>query len=66
MPFWQRALITLVAILVISWAVVALLESLFGFRLPGFLAGVVGGVAAVPTWEFLRRVGPRGERTPAR
>lgn len=59
MPFWQRGLITLVAIIVVSWIIVTLLESMLGFRLPGYVAGVVGGLAGVPVWEFLRRVGPR-------
>ena len=56
MPFWQRALITLAAIVVVSWAVVTLLESLIGIGLPGYVAGVIGGVAGVPVWELLQRV----------
>lgn len=59
MPFWQRAVVTLIVIVVVSWAVVTLLEGLIGFTLPGYVAGVVGGIAGVPAWEFLRRVQPK-------
>ena len=59
MPFWQRALVTLIAILVVSWAVVAALEALLSIRLPGYLAGVIGGLAGVPVWELLQRVQPK-------
>ena len=61
MPLWQRAVVTLIAIIVVSWGVVTLLEGLIGFRLPGYVAGVVGGIAGVPVWEFLRRVQPKSE-----
>jgi hypothetical protein len=59
MPYWQRVTITLVAIVVASWIVVAGIESIIGVRLPGYVAGVVGGLAGVPVWEFLRRVAPK-------
>lgn len=59
MPLWQRALVTVIAIVVVSWGVVELLESVIGVRLPSYVAGVIGGVAGVPVWEFLRRVQPR-------
>lgn len=55
MPMWRRALITLAVIIIASYVVVSLLEALIGIRLPGYLAGVIGGLAGVPTWEFLRR-----------
>ncbi len=56
MPLWQRALITLIAIAVVSWVAVTLLEALVGFTLPAYIAGVIGGIAGVPVWEVLRRV----------
>jgi hypothetical protein len=31
-------------------------RALFGFELPSYLGGVVGGLTAVPVWEFLKRV----------
>ena len=59
MPFWQRSLITLVAILLVSFIVGFMSRSLFGFWLPDYASGVVGGLTAVPLWEFLKRVGPK-------
>ena len=59
MPFWQRILITLVAIVVVSWGATLLFEMLVGFAVPRYVAGVIGGLVAVPVWEFLKRVGPR-------
>ena len=52
MPFWQRLAITFVTI-----AAVSLLAGLL-FGLPSYLAGLIGGLAALPVWEFLKRVGP--------
>ena len=59
MPLWQRICVTLVAIVVASWGVAALVETLLGLTVPSYLSGVVGGLAALPVWEFLKRVGPR-------
>jgi hypothetical protein len=30
----------------------------FNAEIPSYLSGVVGGVTAIPIWEFLKRVGP--------
>ena len=59
MKFWHRAGITLVVIVVVSWVVVTAIEAAIGLILPGYLAGVIGGLAGVPTWELLRRIGPK-------
>ena len=59
MPFWQRIGITLAAIFVASWGVATLLQALLGIPLPSYVSGVVGGLAALPVWEFLKRVRPR-------
>jgi hypothetical protein len=56
MPFWQRSLAILVAMMVVSFIVGLIWRSLFGFGLPGYASGVVGGLTAVPLWEFLKRV----------
>jgi hypothetical protein len=61
MPLWQRMLITLIAMVVASLVVGLIWQAIFGFQLPSYLAGVVGGLTAVPVWEFLKRVGPRPE-----
>ena len=55
MPFWQRALILLAAMIVVSAAFGYVWFSVFNFRLPGYASGVVGGLTAVPVWEFLKR-----------
>ena len=62
MPFWQRLLITLVAMVVTSLVVGLIWRTLFGFELPSYLGGVIGGLTAVPVWEFLKRIGPGARR----
>jgi hypothetical protein len=32
---------------------------LFTADIPSYLSGAVGGLTAVPTWEFLRRIRPK-------
>jgi hypothetical protein len=59
MPFWQRSLITLAAMLAVSFVIGFLFRSLFGFSLPDYASGVVGGLTAIPVWEFLKRVKPK-------
>ena len=59
MPFWQRFLITLVAMVVVSFVVGYIWRSMFNFGLPDYVSGMVGGLTAVPLWEFLKRVQPK-------
>ena len=59
MPLWQRLLMTLLAMLAASFVVGLIWQAIFSAALPSDLAGRVGGVAALPVWEFLKRVGPR-------
>jgi hypothetical protein len=59
MPFWQRFLITLAAMLAVSFIVGFIARSLFGFGLPDYASGVVGGLTALPLWEFLKRLKPK-------
>ncbi len=59
MPFWQRSLILLAAMMAVSFLVGYLWLSLFGFSLPSYISGVVGGLTAVPLWDLLKRVGPK-------
>lgn len=56
MPFWQRALITVIAMVVISMLIGALWRSVFNFGLPEYVSGVIGGLTAIPLWEFLKRI----------
>ena len=59
MPFWQRISITLAAMIAVSFVAGLLWSQVFGFALPSYVAGVIGGLTALPLWEFTRRVGPR-------
>jgi hypothetical protein len=59
MPFWQRSLVLLAAMMAVSFLVGYLWLSLFGFSLPSYISGVVGGLTAVPLWDLLKRVGPK-------
>ncbi len=59
MPLWQRLLATLVAMLVTSLLAGLGWHWAFNTTMPSYLSGIVGGITAVPTWEFLKRVGPR-------
>jgi hypothetical protein len=63
MPFWQRLLITLIAMAAASLVVGLIWRALFSFELPSYLGGVIGGLTAVPVWEFLKRIGPRAAST---
>lgn len=56
MPLWQRSLITLAAMLLASFFAGLFWNWLFDAGLPSYLGGVVGGVAAVPVWEILKKV----------
>lgn len=60
MQFWQRSLLTLAAMLIVSFVVGLIWHRLLGFSMPDYAAGVVGGLTAIPLWEFLKRVGPKG------
>lgn len=56
MPLWQRLLITLATMLLTSFLAGLLWRWLFSTDIPSYLSGVVGGITAVPIWEFLKRI----------
>jgi hypothetical protein len=56
MPFWQRLLVTLVAMLAVSFVAGLVWQGIFNFQLPSYAAGIIGGLTALPVWEFLKRV----------
>jgi hypothetical protein len=58
LPFWQRLLITIAAMVAAGWIVDLLWQQVFSFPLPGYAAGLVGGLTALPVWDFLRRIRP--------
>jgi hypothetical protein len=59
LPIWQRLLLTVAAMLAASWIAGLSWNSLFSFPLPSFLGGMIGGLAALPCWELLKRVRPK-------
>ena len=46
MPFWQRLAITFLAMLAASFILGVFWRSIFNVPLPGYLAGVIGGLIA--------------------
>jgi len=54
-PFWQRLLVTLGVMLVTSYLAGILFQGILGFAIPSYVAGAIGGLAALPTWDFLKR-----------
>ncbi|WOG26663.1 hypothetical protein [Endozoicomonas sp. 8E] len=54
LPLWKRCLITLAVMLVASFLIGLLFRSIFGFSLPDYMSGVVGGFSAILIWEFLK------------
>jgi len=56
MPFWQRLVITVGAMLVASFLVGLIWRALFNMQMPAYLSGMIGGLTALPVWEFLKRV----------
>ena len=59
MPFWQRLIITIIAMLAVSYLVGMLWQAVLGFNLPSYAVGVIGGLTALPVWEFLKRIRPK-------
>jgi hypothetical protein len=62
MAFWQRLLITFIAMLATSFAVGMICRSIFNGTIPSYLAGIIGGMTAVPVWEFLKRIKPKEKK----
>jgi uncharacterized membrane protein len=59
MPLWQRLIVVLIAMIVASFVVGLIWQAMFDGQIPSYLSGLVGGLTAVPVWEFLKRVQPR-------
>ncbi len=58
LPFWQRLLVTVAAMLAASWIAGLIWHAIFNFPLPSYVGGVVGGLAALPLWDVLKRIRP--------
>jgi hypothetical protein len=59
MPFWQRLLITLAVMLVVSFVSGFIWNWLFNRDIPSYWSGALGGLSALPTWELLKRIRPK-------
>ncbi len=58
LPFWQRLLVTIGVMLLTSYLAGLLCQSVLGAPIPSYVAGAIGGLAALPTWDFLKRIRP--------
>lgn len=58
LPFWQRLAITLGVMLLASYLAGLLCQGIFGVPIPSYIAGAIGGLTALPTWDFLKRIRP--------
>jgi hypothetical protein len=61
LPWWQRLLGTIAAALIASYLVGLIWQYILSFPIPSYAAGLVGGLAALPIWDFLKRIRPRGD-----
>jgi hypothetical protein len=59
MTFWTRLLITIIAMLVASYFIGLLWTNTFNSLMPSYLAGIVGGLIALPVWELLKPSGSK-------
>jgi hypothetical protein len=59
MAYWQRLVGTLLAMLAASFVAGLLWRQAFDTEIPSYLAGAIGGLAALPVWELLKRLRPR-------
>jgi hypothetical protein len=62
LPFWQRLLATVLVMLLASYVAGLLFQSIFGFEIPSYAAGAIGGLAGIPAWDVLKRIRPSGQR----
>jgi uncharacterized YccA/Bax inhibitor family protein len=63
MVFWQRLLITVIVMLAAGFIAGFIWRSIFNLVMPSYLAGFIGGLTALPVWEFLKRVKPREKKS---
>ena len=58
LPFWQRLLLVILVMLLTSYLAGLAWQYILGVPLPSYGAGAVGGLAAIPIWDFLKRIRP--------
>ena len=62
MAFWLRLLITVLVMLAVSFIAGTIWQSVFNMLIPSYLTGAIGGLTALPVWEFLKRIKPKKEK----
>lgn len=62
LPFWQRLLLTIAVMIVAGYLAGVIWSWLLNFPLPSYVAGLIGGLAALPVWDFLKRIRPSSGR----
>ena len=56
LPLWQRLIITVVVMLAASYLAGLIWHAVFNVVLPSYVAGLVGGLSAIPVWDLLQRI----------
>ena len=59
MSFWKKLLITVIVMLAASFVAGQIWTKLFNAYLPSYVAGIIGGLAALPVWEMLGKSSPK-------
>ena len=59
LPLWQRLVITILVMLAASYIAGLIWNAIFGFALPSYVAGLIGGLSALPVWDLLQRIRPK-------
>jgi len=59
MLLWQRLAVTVLAMLIMSFIAERVWQNVFDASIPSYIAGMVGGLTAIPIWELVRKVGTR-------
>ncbi len=48
--------------LLASYLAGLLCQGVFSIPIPSYVAGAIGGLAAIPTWDFLKRIKPSQQK----
>ncbi|MBW1990933.1 MAG: hypothetical protein JRI59_02150 [Deltaproteobacteria bacterium] len=59
MSMGKRLLLTVLAMLVFSYIAGIFWKNTFNTLMPSYLAGIIGGLIALPVWEMLKPKAPK-------
>ena len=59
MLLWKRLAVTILAMLIMSFVAGLVWRNVFDTSIPSYLAGMVGGLTAIPIWELVGKAGTR-------